>query len=218
MKWKLIPLLLVITGCQNIFTTNYLTALKQDPSDLTGDALIEAAKSSRDEEAIEALEKNRITADEVQDNPELKEQFIEETTLLAELKMEQADVQGALEALITSSEDGDTEDVFEDLINDTDRVEDLKSASNYVLEAYEVDPDSVSDTQKLVGSVGLMSDILSDDSKKEQLESLPDREPETLAEANFTEEEIEKIVKADEMLDGVELPEGLSGSAEGFVF
>lgn len=208
MNWKFLPLLLVLAGCQNIFTTNYLTALRQDPSDLSGDALIEAVKSSRDEEAIEALEKKRITLEEVSDNPELKEQFIEETTLLAELKMEQADVQGALESLVAGSEDGDVETIFEDLINDTERVEDLKSASDYVLEAYEVDPDSVSDTQKLVGSVGLMSDILADEEKKETLDALPDREPETLEAAGFTAEEISKIETADEMLEGVELPEG----------
>lgn len=206
---SLLILFLIITtlSCQNIFTTNHLEALKEDPSNMSSEALLAAAEDG-DKDALEELLKNRITPEEVAADPSLKDQFIKETTLLADYMIEEADFQGLVEDALASEEGGTP---VEDFLNDPNRVEDLETASDLVVEAYLVDPDSLTDTQKLVGSVGLLSDILSDETKSDTLSSLDVRDETTLAVNGFTQDEIDNILLADEMLEGSTALDDITG-------
>lgn len=206
-KFILVLLLIGLYGCQDIFTTNYLESLKEDPSNMSSEELLAAAEDG-DPEALEELLDSRITPEEVAADPSLEEQFLDETTLLADYMIEESDFQGALEEVL-AAEEGETP--IEDFLNDSERVEDLETAADLVVEAYNVDPDSVTETQKLVGGLGLLSDVLTDEEKADTLSSLPDRDEETLEAAGFTQEEIDKITLADELLEGSTLVDDLGG-------
>jgi len=194
----------------NIFTTNAFSSFATDPSDMTVEQLEAYLDSTplseisdEDLSAIEELlEENRIelTEDDL-DNEDLVEQYIEETTQLLEINMAQADVEGLISDVL-SIDEGDTEsDFMTTLLDDTDRLEDIEEASEYAVEAYNVDPDSLTSTELVVGGVGLISDIIQDDAKSETLESLDDVKTETLEAAGFTSEEITDIQTASAMLE-----------------
>lgn len=206
-KFFILSLIVISYSCQDIFTTNYLESLKKDPSDMTNEELLSAAEDG-DPEALEALLESRITPEEVANDPALEEQFLQETTLLADYMIEEADFQGALEGVL-GAEEG--ENPIEDFLNDAERVEDLETAADLVLEAYTVDPESVTETQKLVAGVGLLSDVITDEDKAEALSSIEVRDEESLAEAGFTQDEIDDIILADELLEGSSLLEDMGG-------
>lgn len=215
MNWKVIPLIIILTGCQDIFTTNLLVALKEDPSNMSSEALLADAESGNPE-AIAVLEEKRVTKEDVQNNSELKEQFVDETSLLADVKIEQADFVGAIDDLINADEnEGGAEAVLDEILADEDRVKDFKAGADYIVELYEVAPEEVTDTQKIAGTVGLMSDIVSDDKKnaklQEELEDveLADLNTEELDPEVFTEEDKKKIVSAQKLVTDIESTEEL---------
>lgn len=203
----MITVILTLMSCENIFTTSAFAGMKTPFSEMSDaqkeasiiDIISSGSESERDD-AIEYLEKNRPTITATSSDSE-KQEYIEDTLLLAELASANADLEGALTAFIEGSSEGESVDFLDDLTGDADRLEDLQAASGYMAEAYAVDPDRLNTTQLLVGSAGLVSDILQDPDQSAALEAVPDYETATLQAAGFSAEEIDNIQTADEMLD-----------------
>jgi len=205
----------MFNSCQDIFTTSFLSGLAADPSSLSGDALTEYtdallsdpnATSAELEIVEDKLVDSRIepTAENMA-NQALKDQYVAETKQLLDLNFKQADVEGILTSLISddsdSENDSSNESFLTDILDDSDRLDNLEEAAGFAVDAYKVDPESLSSTQLVVGSAGLVSDIISDDTKADALESATDLETDTLESAGFTSTEIENIQMANDMLD-----------------
>lgn len=203
----LLTYVLILMSCENLFTTSAFSGFKtpfSQMSDEQKDASIveiiaEGSEAERDE-AIAYLEKKRGTITATSSDAD-KQDYVDDTLKLAELASANADLEGALTTLIESSSDGGSAGFLDDLTGDTERLEDLQAASGYMVEAYTVDPESLNTTQLLVGSAGLVSDILQDPVQKDTLENVPDYETATLQAAGFSAEEIDNIQTANEMLD-----------------
>ena len=96
-------IILTLTGCTDIFTNNYLSSLQTDPSDMSNQELsnhIENNLTTLSEtdllEAEETLSESRLVlTEDVLNNPKLAKQYVEESKLLMEINLEQADLEVA---------------------------------------------------------------------------------------------------------------------------
>lgn len=230
MKMRLVfftTLIFLFLGCKDIFTTNVLESYQKDASEMTTDelsALLSATPLSdiSDEDlalAETALEESRIDySDELSDA--LKEQYVEETTQLLAINMEQANVEGLISDLLAEPVEGaESVDFVDSLLADTDRLDNMEEASAYAVDAFLVDPDSLTTSELVVGSVGLVSDVLQDEDKADALSSISESDPEDFeaaleaavtdsGEPAFTAEEIENIQTAQLMMDAAESSSG----------
>ena len=231
-KFGLVILLVIILnifGCKDLFTNNHLSSFKKRATDMTTNELTVYLSTTplsniSVEELINAeasLLSSRIelTADDL-NNELLVELYLEQTTLLLDINMEQANIDGLLSNIATVSEGGSSEDVISDLLGDTERLANIEQASSYAVDAFRVDPDSLSSTELLVGSVGLLSDILQDSDNLTTLSDAEDYETSTLIAAGFSTDEIENIQTATDMLILAEsgLGDDMSGLLQGFLF
>ncbi|MBN2618097.1 MAG: hypothetical protein JXR64_07265 [Spirochaetales bacterium] len=207
-KYILSALLLIFlfSGCKDIFTTSLFSDYKEDLSDMSLDELNAYLESTplsdlSEEElstAEDTLLDNRIELTDDLDNPQLIAEYLSQTTQLLAINMEQADIEGLLTGALSG--EGDSSSV-DDLVNDTERIDDLKSASEFAVDAFVVDPESLTSTELVVGSLGLISDILADEASSEKLDSVEDYNTDTLQDAGFTTEEIENIQLANAMMN-----------------
>lgn len=217
-KFLLLPLLLfTLYGCMDIFTTNTFASFATDVSDMTDDELVAYLSSTSlseisDEDlesAEEVLEESRIELSEDDlENETLVAEYVEQTTQLLDINMAQADVEGLISDVFSTEEGEEDTDIIDSILDDADRLADIEEASGYAVDAFLVDPDSLTSTELVVGSVGLVSDILQDEDKADDLEGVEDFETDTLEDAGFTAEEIESIQTASAM---IELAESNSG-------
>lgn len=205
--YLLFILVFTLTSCMDIFTNNVFTSLSTDVSDMSASELSAYLDSTplsdiSEEDLLEienTLASSRIVlSDDDLNNEELKTQYVEETKQLLDINMAQADVEGLISDVL-NTDDGDT-DFVDTLLDDTDRLDNIAEASDYAVDAYLVDPDSLTTTELIVGSVGLLSDILQDDTKSTKLDNVTDFETTTLETAGFTADEISDIQTANEMM------------------
>lgn len=210
-KMLLLPLLLfTLFGCMDIFTTSAFASFATDVSDMTDDELIayleSVSLSDLSDEDLETAEtvlsENRIelSEDDLEDEL-LVAEYVEQTTQLLEINMAQADVEGLISEVFSTEEGEEDTDIFESILDDEDRLADIEEASGYAVDAYLVDPESLSSTELVVGSVGLVSDILQDEDSADALENVADFETATLVAAGFTTDEIDNIQTANEMIE-----------------
>ncbi len=211
----LFTLIFFLLGCKDIFTTSAFSSFKKDVSDMSTDELTAYISTTplseipAEELAIIeiSLEESRIelTDEDIANNPEVVEQYIEETTQLMAINMEQADVEGLIADLLVEPEEGEESlDFVDSILADTERLENMEEASEYAVDAFLVDPESLTSTELVVGSVGLLANILEEDSTA--LDGLEDFSTESLEAdpAGFTAEEIVNIQTAQLMLEAAE--------------
>lgn len=220
-----ITVIISLLGCENIFTTNAFAGLKKDPSDMTSEELTSYANDvlsnpnatdAEIDEMVTLLASNRIepTDEQLANDPELRDQYIEETLQLAALVQKKADVEDLL-VNITSA-DEEEGNILGDLLDDQERVDDLNTASTLIAEAYKaeqlggVTETSLEPTELILGSAGLVSDILQDEDKKTNLENAENLDTESLEAQGFTQEEIDNIQTAELMKDAALDSGGLS--------
>lgn len=206
----IIIILLTFNGCMDIFTTSAFSSFATDPSDMNDEELIAYLSSTPLSEISEenlaiaetALLENRIElTDSDLSNTVLVKQYIEETIQLLEINMAQANVDSLItDVLSIDGEDGDS-DIMTTILDNTERLDNIEEASEYAVDAYRVDPDSLTSTELVVGGVGLISDIIQDEAKADALDTAADVETKTLEDAGFTADEIENIQTASAMLN-----------------
>lgn len=204
-------LVLLITGCKDIFVTSAFESFAKSAEDMTEEELEEYLETTpldniSEEELVsieETLEESfEVLTEEELTDPEVAAAYAEESVQLLEINMEQADVEGLIIDLATTDEsEGGVEEVFESLVEDEERLEDLEAAADYAVEAFKADQDSLSDTQLIIGAAGLVSDLVTDDTKDLDI---TDIDTESIDETLYTEEEIEKIEQAQDMIDLVD--------------
>lgn len=198
-------ILFMLSSCMDIFTSNLFSEMATDVSDMTPSqisAYLETTPLSdiSDEDLIiieNQLIESRIELTE-DSSDEDKALYVSQSSQLLEINISQADVLGLISEV---SNIGSDDDVIDSILNDTDRLDDITEASDYALDIYEVDPDSLTSTELVVGSVGLISEILKDDTALSNLENVEDYDTDTLEAAGFSEDEISKIQTANEMLN-----------------
>lgn len=211
-------LILTLSSCMDIFTTSVLSSLKTDVSDMSSSELSEYLETTplsdiSDEDLLSiesSLSDSRLVlTDEDLEDEELKSQYLEETKTLLDINMAQSDVEGLISDVLGTVEDGEEdEDFIDTLLDDTERLDNLAEAADYAVDAFLVDSSSLTSTELVVGSVGLLSDILQDDESYSALESVEDYETDTLITAGFTTDEISDIQTANKMLDLAESNSG----------
>lgn len=206
-------LTLFFMSCTEVFTTSLFESFAKDVDDMTVSE-IEAYISTMslsdisDEDLLtieEKLADSRVelTEADLQDS-ELVEKFLDQTSTLIEINMEQADVEGLITDILTLEDGADATDLLTTAIEDPARLENLEAAADYAVQAYDIDPESLTSTEIIVGSMGLISDIIQDDANLTALENVTDYETTTLESAGFSTEEIEDIQQAVEMLQYAE--------------
>ena len=202
----LTTLIFLLLGCKDIFTTSIMESFKKDASEMTLDELIAYISTTPLSEIPAAdlalaetlLEATHLTEEDIANNPALVEQYLEETIQLLAINMAQADVEGLISDLIPV--EGEEAPDLASLLEDTTRLDNMKEASGYAVDAFLVDPESLTSTELLLGGVGLMADILQDDVKATALEGIDTSDTAALEAASFTAEEIENIQTASAML------------------
>lgn len=219
-----VVLILLLLGCENIFTTSALSGLKSDPEDMSSSELSAYANDvlsdpdATDEEIAEVvalLLENRIspTEEELRSDPDIRDQYIDETLQLAALVQKQADVE---DLLINLTTDNDSDNLLGSILDDQERVDNLSSASSLIAQAYSaeqlggVTESSIEPTQLVLGGAGLISDILQDETKSAALDAAPDLETSTLEGAGFTATEINNIQTSNSMIEAAKSSGGLS--------
>lgn len=238
----------LLTGCKDIFTTSVFESLAKSAEDMSTEEidnyLEETPLKDIPEEQLEVIEDTLleeydvIEADDLQalkdasaDDPvaqQALEEYAEENVQLLEINMEQADVEGLITTMLTESEgsgeeggEENSEEVFTEILEDEERLEDLEAASGFAVEAFKADEDSLSGEQLVVGSLGLVSEIIQiDDPEVEPLDEVDDYETETLLEAGYTADQVEDIQLAADMMEAAEgkLPEDMAAALEGLPF
>ncbi len=197
-------------SCTDIFTSNLFSELSTDYSDMSEDQLQSNLASDgfpTDPDELQDVEdllvefRSELT-DDILNDPDLLEQYVEDTTQLLDLNLQQADVEGLMADLMGASDGGG--DLLSGLEDDVERLENLADAGDYAVEAFELDPDSLSTTQLVVGGVGLISDILQDDTLAAALEDSPTTETADLVAAGFDAQQISDIQTASAMMDAAE--------------
>lgn len=206
---------LTLVSCENIFTTSAFADFKTDPEDMSSSELkayandILSDPNATDAEILEVallLYENRIdpTNDELANDADIREQYVDESLQIAALLQKKADVD---DILINLTQDSGTGNILGDLLDDQDRVDDLTLSSQLVAQAYSaeqlggVTESEIPPTQLVIGGAGLISDIMQDPAKNAALEGAADLETATLTAAGFSAEEIGRIQTADAMVD-----------------
>lgn len=214
-----ITLIFTFLSCENIFTTSAFAGFQTSFSDMTSEQkmaaipdIISSGSNAERDAAIDFLASDRPTITESSSAAD-REEFVDSTLMMAELASQNADLEGAITTLLEGDGGGN---FLDDVLNDTDRIEDLQEAAGYMTEAYAVDPDSLSAQQLVIGGAGLVSDIMQDPVANAALEGCADLETATLAAAGFTVEEIDDIQTANAMIEAAtssgDLPAGMSDS------
>lgn len=225
----IILLLIMLLGCRDVFTTSRLSFTAKSVDDMTETELtsyikdvdLKSLKPEVLSSAETALANNRVTIDDLDQDDEIAvAKYLEDTALLLEINKEQADVEGLLTSALSASEGSDSENFVDNLLSDTERIENLKEASGYVADTFALDPDSLSSTDLIVGSAGILGDILQDETKTTNLSGVDDYETATLETAGFTANEIEDIQTATNMLTAAQegLSDDMAGMLEGLLF
>ncbi len=225
----LILLSLFLFSCRNIFTTNVFSDFKTNPGEMSSEQIYDFLESTplnkiSPEDLLSAegtLAASRVkpSADELSKNSQLKEKYLKETKILLEINKEQADISGLISSALTAEGDQGNS-LVSSILSDSDRLANIAQASSYAVDAFEADPESLESSDLIIGSVGLLGDILSDETSTNKLKSLDNLETSTLTNAGFNTEEIKKIQTADSMIDLAKsgLDESMSSLFEGLPF
>lgn len=225
----LFTIIFFLLGCKNIFTTSAFSSFKKDVSDMSTDELVAYISTTplsdipAEDLAIAeiALDESRVELTDAEKadpslNPVLAAQYVEESVQLLAINMEQADVEGLISDLLAEPEEGEESlDFVDSLLADTERLDNMEEASEYAVDAFLVDPESLTSTELVVGSVGLISDVIQDSAKSDALSDITEAEPEDFEAALeaavnddgdpvFTAEEIADIQTAQLMLEAAE--------------
>jgi len=152
--------------------------------------------------AEETLDNSRITLSESDlTNPVKVQQYLDETAQLIAINMEQANIDGLIEDVLSLGDSEEDSDFLTNLVEDSDRLANIEEASSYAVDAFLVDPESLTSTELVIGSVGLVGNILQDEDRLTDLSEAADLETATLITAGFTADEIDDIQTASEMLE-----------------